>query len=106
MRRVRLFTTTEYEGQTFDAVLVREKAAVCVRVEDEETTANDRAESDTLVRIVPLDKVTHIDGDEDALLVETEIPESFYGGGEYGFVDIEKFPEIEAHLRDLAEETY
>lgn len=106
MRRVRLFTTTEYEGQTFDAVLVRERTAVCVREDDEETAAHGDTDNDTLVRIVPLDKVNRVDCDEDALLVDTEIPESFYGGGEYGFVDTAVFPEIEAHLEELAEETY
>ncbi|WP_247008246.1 hypothetical protein [Halorientalis litorea] len=103
MGRVKLFTTNEYEGQTFDAVLVRERAAVCVERADEADRHDDEG---TLVRIVPLDKVNHVDGDAETLLVDTEIPESFYGGGEYGFVDTAKFPEIESHLEELADETY
>lgn len=104
MGRIKLFTTNEYEGQTFDAVLVRERAAVCVeRAEEADRHGDDEG---TLVRIVPLDKVNHIDGDAETLLVDTEVPESFYGGGEYGFVDTTKFPEIESHLEALADETY
>jgi len=91
---ITLFTTAEYEAQEFDAVLVRENAVVCVR-----------ADTDTL-RLVPMDKVNHVDGDADTLLVGTEIPDSFYGGADYGFVDKAQFPEIEDHLAELSKEDY
>lgn len=94
MGDVTLLTTSAYEAQSYDAVLVRDDVAVCVRSDE------------GLVRLVPLDKVNYVDGDEDMLLTETEIPESFYGGAEYGFADVGEFPELEAHLADLAGETY
>ncbi len=94
MGSITLFTTSEYEPQAFDAVLFRDTLVVCVRADDE------------LVRLVPLDKVNHVDGDAEDILVETEIPESFYGGAEYGFADIEQFPDLQAHLEDLQGETY
>lgn len=94
MGAITLFTAAEYEPQEFDAVLLRDPVVVCVR-----------AESDT-VRLVPMDKVNHVDGDSDHLLVGSEIPESFYGGSEYGFVDAEQFSEIRDHLAELTDETY
>ncbi|WP_246987549.1 hypothetical protein [Halorientalis marina] len=94
MGAITLFTAAEYEPQEFDAVLLRDSVVVCVR-----------AETDS-VRLVPMDKVNHVDGDAEHLLVDTEIPESFYGGSNYGFVDTEQFPEIEDHLAELTDETY
>lgn len=94
MGDVTLFTTAEYEAQSFDAVLFRDELVVCVRVDED------------LVRVVPLDKVNHVDADADLLLVDTEIPESFYGGADYGFVDTDQFPDIQTHLEDLSGETY
>lgn len=93
MGAITLFTTSEYEAQSFDAILVREPLVVCVLADPNS------------MRLVPLDKVNHIDGDPDLLLTDTEIPESFYGGAEYGFVDIEQFPELETHLEDIQRET-
>lgn len=94
MGAITLFTTAEYEAQEFDAVLLRDDIVVCVRANE----AN--------MRLVPMDKVNHIDGDADKLLTDTEIPESFYGGAECGFVDAEQFPEIEEHLAALSSEDY
>ena len=94
MGSITLFTTSEYEPQAFDAVLFRERLVVCVQADTE------------TVRLVPLDKVNHVDGEADDVLVETEIPESFYGGAEYGFADLDQFPELEAHLADLRGEEY
>ena len=94
MGAITVFITAEYEAQQFDAVLVRENMVVCIQADDE------------TVRLVPLDKVNHIDGDADALLTDTEIPESFYGGAASGFVDVEQFPEIEGHLAELSKEEY
>lgn len=94
MGKVTLLTTSEYEAQEFDAVLVREETVVCVRTDDD------------LVRLVPLDKVNCVDGDPDTLLVDTEIPESFYGGGRCGFVEVDRFPDLREHLDELTDETY
>lgn len=94
MGAITLFTAAEYEPQEFDAVLLRDPVVVCVRAETDE------------VRLVPMDKVNHVDADAEHLLVDTEIPESFYGGSNYGFVDIERFPDIREHLTELTDETY
>ncbi|AQL41814.1 hypothetical protein BV210_03380 [Halorientalis sp. IM1011] len=94
MGSITLFTTSEYEPQAFDAVLFRETLVVCVQADEES------------VRLVPLDKVNHVDGDADDVLVDTEIPESFYGGAEYGLADVEAFPDLQTHLEDLEGEEY
>ncbi|SEO86870.1 hypothetical protein SAMN05216388_102158 [Halorientalis persicus] len=94
MGSITLFTTSEYEPQAFDAVLFRDQLVVCVRADEDS------------VRLVPLDKVNHVDGDAESVLVETEIPESFYGGAEYGFADVEQFPDLQAHLEDIESEAY
>jgi len=94
MGAITLFTTSEYEAQSFDAVLFRESVVVCVHAESDD------------VRLVPLDKINHVDGPAESLLTDTEIPESFYGGGEYGFVDIDQFPALQDHLDELAGEQY
>jgi hypothetical protein len=94
MSSITVFTVDEYEPQEFDAVLFRESTVVCLR-----------SESD-LVRIVPLDKVNHVDGDAESMLVDTEIPDSFYGGASHGFVDMSLFPDLEQHLEELTQETY
>ncbi|MFB6163648.1 MAG: hypothetical protein ABEJ31_00655 [Haloarculaceae archaeon] len=93
MGSITLLTTSEYEAQAFDAILVREPMVVCVRAGED-------------LRLVPLDKVNHIEGDPDMLLGETEIPESFHGGADYGFVDVEQFPEVANHLEELTGESY
>jgi hypothetical protein len=92
MGSISLVTSTEYEPQAFDAVLVRDPVAVCIRSDDD-------------LRLVPLDKVNHVDADPALLLTGAEIPDSFYGGAPFGFVDREKFPDIESHLADLEAET-
>ena len=94
MGAITLYTAAEYEPQQFDAVLLRDPVVVCVRAETDE------------VRLVPMDKVNHVDAQAAHLFVDTEIPESFYGGSDYGFVDVEQFPEMQEHLTDLTGETY
>lgn len=89
-----VYAVDEYDSQEFDAVLVQERTIVCLRT------------NPSLVRVIPLDKVNHIDSDPDLTLEEHEIPESFFGGGEYGFVAVEKFPAIEAHLEDIDKQEY
>lgn len=89
MGQITLFTTSEYEPQAFDAVLFRDNLVVCVRADE------------GLVRLVPVDKVNHVDGTAESILVDAELPESFYGGAEYGFADTEQFPDLQAHLEDL-----
>lgn len=88
-----VYTVDEYDPLEFDAVLVREDTVVCL----------DGTET---VRVVPLDKVNHVDADPETMLVERELPDTFYGGGEFGFVDIEEYPELEQHLDDLEAEQY
>lgn len=97
MTDITLFTTSEYEAQTFDAVLIRDEVAMCIRAGDD---GEDR------VRLVPLDKVNHVDGDAATLLSDTEIPESFYGGGNYGFAAVSRFPDLQEHLETLEGEEY
>ncbi|MFC7078871.1 hypothetical protein [Halorussus caseinilyticus] len=91
--RPTVFTVDEYDALEFDAVLVRERSVVCL----------DGTET---VRVVPLNKVNHVDADPETMLVERELPESFYGGGEYGFVDLDEYPELEQHLEELDAEEY
>jgi len=92
MGEITLFTTSEYEPQTFDAILFRERVVACIDADEER------------MRLVPQDKVNHVDGDCEDLLTGTELPESFHGGAEYGFADVERFPELQAHLEELADE--
>ena len=91
--RPTVYTVDEYDPLEFDAVLVRENSVVCL----------DGTET---VRVVPLDKVNHVDADPDTMLVEREIPDTFYGGGEYGFVDLDTYPKLQQHLEDLEAEQY
>ncbi|MGM0591434.1 MAG: hypothetical protein ACQETI_07365 [Halobacteriota archaeon] len=78
--------------ETYDAVIVKNRTVVCLR-------------SDTnLARVLPLDEVESIDADAD--LVLTDIPESFFGGAEFGFVEVDRFPAIQRHLDELAQEVY
>jgi len=88
-----VYAVDEYDPLAFDAVLVRERTVVCL---DGEETA----------RVVPLDKVNHVEADPDAMLVERELPDTFYGGGEYGFVDLDEYPQLQQHLDELAAEEY
>ncbi|WP_158059149.1 hypothetical protein [Halorussus halophilus] len=92
-KRPTVFAVDEYDALEFDAVLVRDRTVVCLDGTDS-------------VRAIPLDKVNHIDADPDTMLVEREIPESFYGGGEYGFVDLDTYPQVEQHLEELDAEEY
>jgi hypothetical protein len=57
-------------------------------------------------RVIPLDKVNHVDGDPRMLLSGPEIPDSFYGGGICGYIDTSEYPEIEAHLAEIEREEY
>jgi hypothetical protein len=89
-----VFAVDEYESQEFDAVLVQENAVVCLNADPPH------------VRIIPMDKVNHVDADPELLLGEAEIPESFYGGAEYGFADPEEFDELREHREALDREEY
>lgn len=91
--RPTVFAVDEYDALEFDAVLVRENAVVCLDGTDE-------------LRVIPMQKVNHVDADPETMLVEREIPDTFYGGGEYGFVDVDQYPELQQHLDDLAAEEY
>jgi len=92
-RRPTVFEVDEYEAQEFDGVLVQENAVVCL----------DAGEN---VRVVPMDKVNHVDADPDLLLTGSEVPDSFFGGAEYAFVDVSKFDRLQEHLEDLQRENY
>ena len=91
--RPTVFTVDEYDALEFDAVLVRERTVVCL-------------DGDETARVVPLGKLNHVDADPETMLVERELPESFYGGGQYGFVRVEEYPELEQHLEALEAEEY
>ena len=88
-----VYAVDEYEPLEFDAVLIQENAVVCLE-------AGERA------CVFPLGRVNHVDADPDLLLAGTEIPDAFFGGGEYGFVKVEKFPELERHLDEIEREQY
>lgn len=87
-----LYTVDEYDAQEFDGVLVQENTAVCLR--------NDEA------RIIPLDKINRVDCDPETFLATHEIPETFFGGGDYGFVNVAEFPALEQHLEEIDREQY
>lgn len=89
-----VYTVDEYEPQAYDAVLVQEETVVCLRAQP------------AVASVVPLDKVNRVDGDPDQVLTGPEIPESFFGGARYGFVDVAAFPRIEEHLEAIERERY
>ena len=92
--RPTVYTVDEYEPQAYDAVLVQEETVVCLRADP------------ALASVVPLDKVNRVDGDPDQVLTGPEIPESFFGGARYGFVDVGAFPRIGEHLEAIERERY
>jgi hypothetical protein len=51
--------------------------------------------------VVPIARVERIDADADLLVIPPELPEWFFGGGEYGFVEVTGFPDLKRHLEDL-----
>jgi hypothetical protein len=87
----KVLTQNMYDPVAFEAVLVREDTVVCmhpdVDPDDEETPGPDS------VRVVPLEHVIHVDADPDLMVPDSEIADSFYGGCEYGFLDLDAFPE-------------
>jgi hypothetical protein len=96
MDSVSVLTQDAYDPMTFDAVLVREDTVVCLHphldsVDDEET-----ALEGTDVRVVPLENVIHVDGNPGMMVSGDAISEDFFGGAEYGFLDLEQFPEARA----------
>lgn len=100
---ITVLAADEYKAQEFDAVLVRDRTVVCVAREFEgENGADDQ---DGLIRAIPMEKVNHVDADPGTMLSGTEIPDWFYGGGQYGFADVEAFPDLEEHLEDIERET-
>lgn len=100
---ISVLSKDEYKAQTFDAVLVRDNTVVCVA--NDVDSGDDFEHRDGVVRTIPLSNVNHVDADPDLLLSGTELPDWFYGGGNYGFVLVEEFPEVEEHLEDLQRET-
>jgi hypothetical protein len=74
---IRVLSAEEYQAQEYDAVLVRDDVVVCLRPDED------------LCRVVPLERVHHVDGDPDQFV--ENVPEDFHGGGEFGFVDAETF---------------
>jgi hypothetical protein len=90
---VTVLSEDEYDSQAYDAVLIQERTAVCVDA------------GDNRVRAIPLAKVNHVDAPERTFVTGTELPEWFYGGGRYGFVEAETFDEFERHREDLERET-
>ncbi|WP_433634544.1 hypothetical protein [Halomicrococcus sp. NG-SE-24] len=91
--RPTVFAVDEYEAQQFDGVLIQDDAVVCL-------DAGERA------RVIPMDKVNHIDADPDLLLTGAEVPDSFFGGAEYAFVDPSKFDRLQEHLDAIERENY
>ena len=91
--RPTVYTVDEYDPLEFDAVLIRDNTVICL----------DGTET---VRTVPMDKVNHVDADPDTMVVERELPDTFYGGGKYGFVQLDAYPELERHLEELEAEQY
>ncbi|MFH5843364.1 hypothetical protein [Haladaptatus sp. DYF46] len=89
-----VFAVDEYEAQEYDAVLVQENAVVCLNADP------------GLARVIPFQKVNHVDSDPELHLSDSEVPDSFFGGAEYAFVEVSKFPRIQRHLEDLEKEQY
>lgn len=90
---VTVLAEDEYDSQSYDAVLVQDRTTVCVDADDGR------------VRVIPLSKVNHVDAPDRTFVTGTELPEWFYGGGRYGFVDAAAFEEFEQHLEELERET-
>ncbi len=88
---VTVLATDEYEASTYDAALVREETVVCV-------TAGET------IRLVPLVNVVSVEGDPANHLHGPELPGWFYGGGEYGLVDLDAFPDLRDHVEGLERE--
>lgn len=85
---------TDDDDVTCDAALVQVRTVCCVNTDAGRAT------------VVPLDRVERVDADPDLLFTPPELPEWFFGGGRYGFVDIDRFPSIQRHLEDLSREKY
>ncbi|PSQ18294.1 hypothetical protein BRD00_05360 [Halobacteriales archaeon QS_8_69_26] len=90
---ITVLSADEYQAQEFDAVLVRERTVLCI--DDEE----DR------LRMIPLEKVNHVDAAPETMLSGRDVPESFYGGCECGFVETESFPDLQEHMAELDRDT-
>lgn len=86
---VTVLATDEYEPTEYDAALVRESVVVCL-----DATAE-------TVRLVPLSNVVSVEGEADHHLTGAELPGWFHGGGQYGLVDLEQFPDLRAHVDGL-----
>lgn len=94
---ITVLSTDEYQAQEYDAVLLRERTVVCIALADGEG-------SDDRLRVIPLEKINHIDAAPETMLAGRDIPETFHGGGECGFVELEKFPDLQAHLEEVERE--
>ena len=80
---------TDTDDLACDAALVQDRTACCVDADRGRAT------------VIPLDRVERIDADADLLVIPPELPEWFFGGGEYGFVTVERFPDLQRHREDL-----
>ncbi|MDX1747855.1 MAG: hypothetical protein R3324_18125 [Halobacteriales archaeon] len=92
--RPTVYAVDEYEPQAFDAVLVQEETVVGLQADPPQAT------------VVPLTKVNRVDGDPATVLTGPAIPESFYGGARYGFVDLDAFPDVKEHVEAIDREKY
>jgi hypothetical protein len=89
---ITVLSESEYEAGEYHAVLVRARTVVCVDADDGR------------VRMVPLSGVSHVDAPEGSVVTGAELPEWFHGGGDYGFVLADRFPDLQEHLEDLERE--
>lgn len=85
---------TDADDRTCDAALVQRETICCVDADV------DRAS------VVPMERVVRVDSDSDLLVTPPELPEWFFGGGRYGFVDVDRFPSLQRHFEDLSREKY
>ena len=90
---ITVLSSGEYQAQEFDAVLIRERTVVCVDGDEDR------------LRMIPLEKINHVDAEPETMLSGRNVPESFYGGCECGFVEVEAFPDLQDHLEELDRET-
>lgn len=86
---VTVLATDEYEPTEYHAALVREDVVVCVDADEGS------------VRLVPLDNVVGIEGEAGDHLSGPGLPEWFHGGGRYGLIDLDHFPDLRDHVDDL-----
>lgn len=84
----------QYSPQSYDAVLVKGRTVLCLRGADGDDGDDEEAPPRPLARVLPLEKLHHVDAPPELMVQGREVPESFHGGCEYGFVDTEQFPDL------------